>query len=145
MKTYVKRQEIVWSISPFEKNERVSTLVMALLGNRANLLLLNEKRVLLRSLKESRFQIGERYVPPAARSSSSSSSPSPWKEHLIEKPGQEKENFSAQYPVSAAIEAYYGKKEQEDHQHTLHEQQAAHVKKTLKSAKGKVRRITGRS
>ena len=123
------------------KNERVSTLLMALLGNRANALLLNEKHVLLLSLKESRVKIGERYVPPATRSSSSSSSPSPWKEHIIEKPGQEKENFSAQYPVSAKMEAYYDKKEQEDYQHTIYDQQLTYVKKALKAAKGKLRAL----
>ncbi len=116
-------------------------LVIALLGNRANVLLLNEKHMLLRSLKESRFQIGERFVAPATGSSPSSPSPSNWREGEMKNPSQDKESFAAKYPVSAAMEIYYEKKEQEDNQHTLHDQQLAHARKALKGAKGKLRAL----
>jgi predicted ribosome quality control (RQC) complex YloA/Tae2 family protein len=123
------------------KDEKAYRLVVALLGNRANVLLLNEKHMLLRSLKESRFQIGERFVPPATRSSLSSQPPSPWTEEEIEKLSHGKESFAAKYPVSAAMEAYYDKKEKEDNQHTLHDQQLAQTRKSLKVAKGKLRAL----
>ena len=54
---------------------------------------------------------------------------------------EEKESFSAKYPVSAAMEGYYEKKEQEDNRHTLHDQQLAHARKALKGAKGKLRAL----
>jgi predicted ribosome quality control (RQC) complex YloA/Tae2 family protein len=123
------------------KEEKVYILVVALLGNRANVLLLNEKHMLLRSLKESRFQIGERFIPPTTRASHAPALSSPWREYVIEKPTDGNESFAAMYPVSAAMEAYYEKKEQEDNQHTLHDQQLAQAKKSLKVAKGKLRTL----
>ena len=123
------------------KDERVYRLVVALLGNRTNVLLLNEEHLLLRSLKESRFQIGERFVPPTTRSSPSAQSPSPWREGTLEKNPNEDETFAAKYPVSATMEAYYSRKEHEENQHTLHDQQLAHAKKALKGAKGKLRAL----
>jgi predicted ribosome quality control (RQC) complex YloA/Tae2 family protein len=116
-------------------------LVIALLGNRANVLLLNEKHMLLRSLKESRLQNGERFVPPTTSSSTSSSSPSTWRKGEMKNPSQEKESFAAKYPVSAAMEVYYAEKEQEDNQRTLHDQQLTHARKALKGAKGKLRAL----
>jgi predicted ribosome quality control (RQC) complex YloA/Tae2 family protein len=123
------------------KDEKAYILVIALLGNRANVLLLNEEHVLLRSLKESRFQIGERFVPPATRSSPASQPPSIWREGENENPTHKEEGFAATYPVSAAMEAYYDKKENEENQHTFHDQQLAHAKKALKVAKGKLRAL----
>ncbi|MDH3770137.1 MAG: NFACT family protein, partial [Nitrospirota bacterium] len=123
------------------KDEKAYMLVIALLGNRTNVLLLNEERMLLRSLRESRFQIGERFVPPATRSSTSSQSPSIWREGAIENPSHEEESFAAKYPVSAAMEAYYDKKEDEENQHTFHERQLAHARKALKVAQGKLRAL----
>jgi predicted ribosome quality control (RQC) complex YloA/Tae2 family protein len=123
------------------KDEKAYMLVIALLGNRANVLLLNEERMFLRSLKESRFQIGERFVPPATRSSPSSQLSSIRREGEIENTSPEEESFAAKYPVSAAMEAYYDKKEKEENQHRLHEQQLAHARKSLKVAKGKLRAL----
>ena len=123
------------------KDEKAYILVIALLGNRANVLLLNEKHMLLRSLKESRLQIGERFVPPATRSSPSSQSPSIWREREIENPSHQEESFATKYPGSAAMEAYYDKKEQEENEHTFHEQQLAQIRKALRVAKGKLRAL----
>ena len=124
-----------------KKDEKSFILVIALLGNRANVLLLNEKHMLLRSLKESRLQIGERFVPPATPSSPSTQSPSIWREKEIEIPSRDEESFAAKFPVSATMEAYYNKKEEEENQHTLHDQQVAHARKSLKGAKGKLRAL----
>ena len=125
------------------KDEKIYTLVVALLGNRANVLLLNDKHMLLRSVKESRLQIGERFVPPVTRSSPSSQFPSTWREdkNSNPSPSQAKDRFSAQYPVSASMEVYYRKKEQEDNQRMLHDQQLAYTRKSLKVAKGKLRAL----
>ena len=120
------------------KNKEAYMLAIALLGNRANILLLNEKHMLLRSLKQSRFQIGERFVLPATRSSPSTESLSPWREENIEKLIQGKEHFAAKYPVSAAMEIFYDKKEKEEDQRRLHEQRLAQAKKDLKMAIGKL-------
>lgn len=120
------------------KDEKVYILVIALLGNRANLLLLNEQHMLLRSLKESRLPIGERFVPPATGSSRFPQSPSLWRERNIEKSSHDEEGFVAKYPISATMEAYYAKKEKDEHQGTLREQQLAHARKSLKMAKGKL-------
>ena len=126
-----------------KKDGNAYILVIALLGNRANVLLLNEQHRLLRSLKESRFQIGERFVPPTTGSSPSSQSPSTWRKGERKNSSEEKESFSAKYPVSAAMEVYYEEKEQEDKQRTLHDQQLAHARKALKGAKGKLRALQG--
>jgi predicted ribosome quality control (RQC) complex YloA/Tae2 family protein len=123
------------------KDEKAYMLVIALLGNRANVLLLNEKHLLLRSLKESRVQIGGRFVPPATRSSPSSQTSSIWREGEIENPSHEEESFATKYPVSAILEAYYDKKENEENQRTLHEQQLAQARKSLKVAKEKLRAL----
>ena len=123
------------------KDEKSFILVIALLGNRANVLLLNEKHMLLRSLKESRLQIGERFVPPATPPSPSTQSPSIWREKEIEIPSHDEESFAAKYPVSATMESYYAKKEKEEQQGTLREKQLAHARKSLKMAKGTLRRL----
>ena len=123
------------------KDEKVYRLVIALLGNRANVLLLNEKHMLLRSLKESRFQIGERFIPPKPQSSQSSQVASLWKKEGIEIPELGEKSFVAKFPISAAIEFYYDKKEQSDNQEILHDQQLTHTRKSLKGAKGKLRAL----
>ena len=120
------------------KAEKDYILVVAFLGNKANVLLLNEKRILLRSLKESRIPIGVQFVPPATRSFASSQSISPWRKEDVEKLLHEKEGFASKYPVSAAMETYYDKKENEANQAALHEQQFAQTKKAIKVAKGKL-------
>ena len=123
------------------KDEKVYTLVIALLGHRANVLVLNEQHLLLRSLKESRFQMGERFVAPGTRSSQSPEGLSPWGEGIHESSAQGEKSFATKYPVSAAMETYYAKKEQDENQHIVHAQQLAQARKALKVAKGKLRAL----
>ena len=80
-------------------------------------------------------------MPPPIRISPTSQFPSTLREGEIEKPSHGIERFAATYPVSAAMETYYDKKEHEDNQHRLHDQQLAHAKKALKMAKGKLRAL----
>ncbi len=123
------------------KGETGYRLVVALLGNRANMFLLNEKQLLLHSLKDTRVSIGERFVPPTIRSSPSSQPSSPWREEMMNNLPQGEESFATTYPVSSAIESYYDEKEQTARQHTLKDQQLAHARKTLKNARGKLRAL----
>ena len=122
------------------KGEKAYTLVIALLGNRANVLLLNTHRTLLQSLKESRFKIGERFVPPTKKDSPTPQPTPPSRMETIEEP-QKNGTFAAQYPVSAAWEIIYEKKETDENQKLLHDQYLAHIRKTLKGAKGKLRTL----
>jgi len=123
------------------KGENSYILVIALLGNSANVLLLNKNRMLLRSLKESRFQIGERFVPPTKKSFPSSQLASPSRVGTIEEPPQRKGTFVEKYPVSAAWEIFYEKKEKDENQKLLHDQHLAQTRKALKGAKGKLRAL----
>ena len=120
------------------KDETSYKLAIALWGNRANVLLLNKDDRLLRSLKESRVQIGERFIQPPLRPSAPTQVASPWKAAIREKPTQGEERFASLYPLSAALEIFYEKREQENNQHTLHDQQLTHARKALKAAKGKL-------
>ncbi len=120
------------------KDERSYKLAVALWGNRANVLLLNEKDFLLRSLKESRINIGERFVPPTIRPTAATQLSSPWKTEIMTNPTDTEDHFTSLYPVSSALELYYEKRECEDNQRTLHDQQLTHARKTLKTAKGKL-------
>ncbi len=119
------------------KGEKSYFLVIALIGNRANVLLLNKDRMLLRSLKESRFQIGERFVPPTKKSPPQPEPPS--RVGKIAEPPQRKGTFSEKYPVSAAWEIIYEKKEKDENQKLLHDQHLTQTRKALKGAKGKLR------
>ncbi len=120
------------------KDEATYKLAIALWGNKANVLLLNGKDLLLRSLKESRVKIGERFIPPTIPPSAPTQLFSHWKTEIIEKPTQTEERFATLYPVSAALEMYYEKRECEDNQRILHDQQLTHARKSLKVAKGKL-------
>ena len=121
-----------------KKIERPYKLAIALWGNRANVLLLNEKDLLLRSLKESRVKIGERFVPPTTPPTTPTQQSSPWKSEIIEEPAHTGDHFASLYPVSAALEMYYEKRECEDNQRILHDQRLAQTRKSLKTAKGKL-------
>ena len=121
-----------------KKDEKPYTLAIALWGNRANILLLNEKDLLLRSLKETRINIGERFVPPTTPPTAPTHLSSPWQAGITEKPTHAQEYFASLYPVSAALEMYYETRETEDNQRTLHDQQLTHARKSLKTAKGKL-------
>ena len=122
------------------KGEKSFILVIALLGNRANVLLLNKHKILLQSLKESRFKIGERFTPPTKKDSPS---PQPTPHSRMETIAEPQRNgtFAKQYPVSAAWEIIYEKKENEENQKLLHDQHLAQIRKTLKGAQSKLRTL----
>ncbi len=120
------------------KNDQLYRLVISLLGKRANILLLNEKNSLLRSLKESRFQIGERFVAPTPPFSSPATFHSPWNSKASKKlAGHDPMNRSI-FPLSSVIEVYYDQKERQANEQRICDQQLAHTRKLLKNAKGKL-------
>ncbi len=53
------------------KSSSTYVLVIALTGNQSNVFVLNEERVILRSLKPSRLKVGERYAPPVIQKTES--------------------------------------------------------------------------
>ena len=142
------------------KGSQASTLVIALTGNQSNVHLLNEGNLVVRSLRESRVKIGERFTPPKLRPVKPLESlpPSIWpghgpqratvlhKEKDIHEPVPEastrgKEVFAERYPVSAELDARYGQQEQEESQDTILQLQLAQVRKALKHAKRKIQAL----
>ena len=142
------------------KADRMFKLVMALTGNQANVHLLNQENMVLRSLRESRVKIGERYTPPALRpvrppdhqnsqtagiSSTREETPANKDQegdtlcsHLIP---EEKNEFWDRYPLSAALDAQYGQQEIEEGKDSILQQQLAQVRKSLKHATRKIQAL----
>ena len=119
------------------KAEQVFILVVALTGNQANMHLLNQEKIVLRSLRESRLKVGDRYLPPALKLDRpldilpllrQTRPPSP----------SGKEEFGDQYPVSATLDTRYEQQEFKEGQESVLEQQLTHVRKSLKQAKRKI-------
>jgi predicted ribosome quality control (RQC) complex YloA/Tae2 family protein len=141
------------------KTEGVSVLVIALTGNQSNVHILNEEKMVLRSLRESRVKAGERYMPPALRavkspesSSRSIMSDRPLKtvtstnrkascDEAVHEALQRNQAFVRDYPVSAELEARYRQQEQEEATHAILDQQLAQVRKALKHAKRKIQAL----
>jgi len=139
------------------KAEQVLILVIALTGNQANVHVLNEKKLVLRSLRETRMKAGERYRPPTLRPIQPPDflPPPPAAacvlqdetvvhkgrdiaEPLPQASTQGKEGFGERYPVSAELDARYGQQEREEGKDSLLQQQLAQVRKALKHAKRKI-------
>ncbi|HSF08969.1 MAG TPA: NFACT family protein [Nitrospirales bacterium] len=139
------------------KAGHLSVLVIALTGNQANVHVLNEKKLVLRSLRDSRVKAGERYTPPTLRPVPSSEAlPTSamdgrifqdeiviQQEEKIREPHSEAATqgtgtFGEIFPVSAGLEARYRQREQEEGRETILEQQLAQVRKALKHAKRKI-------
>ncbi len=142
------------------KAEQVSVLVIALTGNQANVHVLNERKLVLRSLRESRVKVGDRYMPPTLRSTGPPEAPSPLviagrvpqdetvthpekekNEPLSEASTQDKGAFGEMFPVSAELEAQYGHQEQEEGKDAILEQQLVQARKALKHAKRKIQAL----
>ncbi|MCA9500977.1 MAG: NFACT family protein, partial [Nitrospira sp.] len=139
------------------KAGQMSILVIALTGNQANVHALNEKQLVLKSLRDSRVKTGERYSPPTLRPVPSQEALPPStidghltqdqilisqgekiREPLSEAAKQGTGTFGEMFPVSAELEARYRQREQEEGRETILEQQLTHVRKSLKQAKRKI-------
>ncbi len=119
------------------KVKTIYQLVIALLGNRTNILLLDKESKLLTSLKPSRCKVGEQFIPPTTPTPLSENHVSFWSTKANERFPVANKTFAATYPISAALEAYYDQKEQQDIAQRLRDQQLAHARKSLKAAKSK--------
>ncbi|WNM63168.1 Rqc2 family fibronectin-binding protein [Candidatus Nitrospira neomarina] len=142
------------------KVEQMSVLVIALTGNQANVHVLNEKKLVLRSLRDSRVKMGERYTPPTLRPGPSQEALSPSAmegrnspdqivntqdgkvgEPLSGAPTQGPDTFGEMFPVSAELEARYRQREEEEGRDTILEQQLIQARKALKHAKRKIQAL----
>ncbi len=122
------------------KAEQVFDLVIALTGNQANVHLLNKDKTVLRSLRESRTKIGERYSAPTLRPEQPLSAP-PLPSQAMVPTSSRNEKFGEQFPVSAELEARYGYQEEEQAKDSVLEQQLTQCRKALKHAKRKIQAL----
>lgn len=122
------------------KAEQVCDLVVALTGNQANVHLLNKDKIVLRSLRESRTKIGERYQPPALRPERPLGTLLPLVQVIKPSPLKNVE-FRERYPISAELDARYGQQELQKGQDSVLEQQRTQVRKALKHAKRKIQAL----
>ena len=116
-------------------------LVFAMLGHRGNILLLDSEHHLLRSLRESRFKIGEQFVPPKREALVIPPSSSKMRENALPLSIPRKGTFADQYPYSARWETLYKKKEEEQHQSQLFASRLAQARKTLKSSQARLQSL----
>lgn len=114
-------------------------LVVALTGNQSNAYLLNHSRQVMQTLRLSRLKAGDRYAPPIQDRQKLSPLPTP---PLLRGEGfkdiKTEDQFTQQFPVSAAIEERYWKKEQDQIQAQARTAQLSQIKKALKHAKKKI-------
>ncbi len=142
------------------KAEQVCVLVIALTGNQANVHILNQRKLVLRSLRDSRVKVGERYTPPTLRAVKPPEALPPpamaghvpqgeiviqqegeMTEPLSEASTQGKGAFREMFPVSAELEVRYGQQEQEEGRDAILEQQVVLARKALKHAKRKIQAL----
>ncbi len=119
------------------KVKTIYQLVIALIGNRTNILLLDKESRLLTSLKPSRCKVGEKFIPPTTSSPLSENRVSLWSTRANPQFPATNNTFAAIYPISASLETSYDHKERQDSAQKLQDQQLAHAKKSLKAAKRK--------
>ena len=139
------------------KGDKVYVLVIALIGRRANMLVLDHNRLIMRSLKDSRQKSEEPYVPPEKRVSSSPTSPPKATEHTnarnrLDQPpshlfpvkenlsNKEKE-FQNRFPISWAFQCRYVQQEEETYRASLFKQQMTRARKALKLARAKCKAL----
>lgn len=142
------------------KSEQVCVLVIALTGKQANVHVLTERKLVLRSLRESRVKVGEPYMPPTLRPVQRREAHSPpaiggqvppgetvthqegeMGEPLSNGSTQGKGAFMEMFPLSAELEARYGQQEHEEGKDTILEQQLVQVRKALKQAGRKIQAL----
>ena len=138
-------------------------LVAAMTGRQANVFLLNEKRMILKSLKPARLKVGELYKPPSLSQARSPFTSDPIQSHqerveletlrasvsqqqslpplaLPDKGGE----FAQRFPVSATLEERYGKLEAESHTVTAARTRIGTVHKAIKKGQRQIRALKTR-
>ncbi len=134
-----------------EKGERAYTVVAALTGNRSNVLVLNDRHEIMRTLRETGESIGTRYTPP--RPSSGHPQPAPAPVHTAPSSlvtaapaetepsspsGSRDATFAGRFPLSYALAQRYHDAEATHTATAVLQQHTAHTRKALKQAKKKL-------
>ncbi len=122
------------------KADKVFDLVIALTGNQSNVHLLNKDKTVLRSLRESRVKIGQRFMPPALNATPPLSTLFPILQ-TVEPPPSGKKDFGRQYPVSAELDAQYGHKELQEGNDAVLGEQLTQTRKALKHTRRKIKAL----
>ncbi|GJL67546.1 MAG: hypothetical protein NPIRA06_01810 [Nitrospirales bacterium] len=140
------------------KAEQVCVLVIALTGNQANVHILNQRKLVLRSLRDSRVRVGDRYTPPTLKPVKPPETLPPptidvpqdeivihqegnMSEPLSEAATQGKDTFGEMFPVSAELEGRYRQQEREKDQDANLEQQLVQTRKALKHGRRKIQAL----
>ena len=135
-------------------------LVVAMTGRQANVFLLNEQRLILKSLKPARSKVGELYKPPSISQARSPSTSDPAQSHqervelgtlrasIIHQqslppqtPPHKGDDFFDRFPVSATLEARYSKLEAESHTVTAARARIGTVHKAIKKGQRQIRAL----
>ena len=138
----------------------VFVLVAAMTGRQANVFLLNEQRVILKSLKPARLKVGEQYKPPSLSNVRSPSTSDPIQSHherveleplrasvlhptsLPPQPFPYKGGeFANRFPVSATLEERYSKLEAESHTVTAARARIGTLQKAIKKGQRQIRAL----
>ena len=138
-------------------------VVAAMTGRQANVFLLNEQRVILKSLKPTRSKVGEQYKPPSLSQVRSLSKSDPIQSHQerVEletlrasashqqslpplSPPYKGGEFAERFPVSATLEERYSKLEAESHTVLLARARIGTVHKAIKKGQRQIRALEHR-
>ncbi len=103
-------------------------LVVALTGNQSNVFVLNAEKVILRSLKPSRLEVGAYYVPPSAPQQTTS--PSPVLSPLM----SEGDSFQSRFPISVDLEKRFQNEVESQRRLEWFKTRTSQVRKALKQA-----------
>ncbi|MGB0911342.1 MAG: Rqc2 family fibronectin-binding protein [Nitrospirales bacterium] len=103
-------------------------LVVALTGNQSNVFVLNEEKLILRSLKPSRLEIGECYVPPSVPMQTIAPSP------LSPSLQIEGDSFQSRFPISVEIEKRFLNEVESQRRLEWFKARTSQVRKLLKQA-----------
>ncbi|WP_447971509.1 Rqc2 family fibronectin-binding protein [Nitrospira sp. M1] len=129
-------------------------LVVALTGNQSNVFVLNEERIIIRSLKPSRMETGQPYVPPPVpthntlptpdRSPSLRTNPVQGEEIEVEKLSRQNlpsqalpykgEDVKDRFPMSAELEKRYHEQQESQKRLEWFKSRTTHIRKSLKQA-----------
>lgn len=112
----------------FTGKDGARTIVCELTGKKANVLVLDADRRVLRDLTHQRDLVGQPYAPPVKRETSSCETP----------PARFTGATGGDFPISAAIEAYYQDKEATLARDTAKDARLRVLKKTLKKEQRRI-------
>jgi len=130
------------------KSLNLYRVVVALTGNQSNVLVLDQERIILRSLKPSRLEVGDLYVPPFLQKREAERLTLPTrqkeeritpKENFVRSPPSQSlankgEGFTNRIPVSVELEEQFRKQMDSQRRLEWFKVRTAEVRKSLKQA-----------